>query len=98
MKPLTLSVLAVACLAITASPDSVAADAAHGKALHDKNCVACHDTGMYTRANRRVESVAALEAQIRRCDANLGLKWFDSDVLDVVEYLNSNFYKLSSGG
>lgn len=77
-----------------------APDAAHGKELHDKNCAGCHvnmiggdGSMLYTRRKSRVTSLEKLEAQVRRCETNLQLKWFDSDILDVAEYLQNNFYK-----
>jgi hypothetical protein len=48
---------------------------------------------MYTRPNRRVASAEALGAQVRRCDANLGLKLFDEDADDIAHYLNKAYYK-----
>jgi mono/diheme cytochrome c family protein len=75
------------------SPAAFAADAARGEELHKKQCVACHDSSVYTRPDRRVDSREALEAQVRRCDANLGTKWMDDDLADVIEYLNVSFYK-----
>ena len=75
-------------------------DVENGKALHDQNCQACHIgmTGgdgsvLYTRSQRKVGSLSALEAQVRRCEANLELKWFDEDIRDVVAYLNQAYYK-----
>jgi mono/diheme cytochrome c family protein len=76
------------------------ADPQPGQALHEANCVGCHVnmTGgdgslLYTRAQRRVQSLAGLESQVRRCESNLGLQWFDDDILAVVDYLNTEFYK-----
>ena len=68
------------------------ADGEHGQQLHDKNCMKCHDTGVYTREDRRVANQDALVKQVKRCELNLGLQWFDSDVNDVVQYLNQSFY------
>jgi cytochrome c553 len=72
----------------------------HGKQLHDQSCVACHANmrngdadSLYTRSNRRVKNIDSLQAQVRRCESNLELKWFDEDILSVSEYLNSTFYK-----
>jgi cytochrome c553 len=70
-----------------------AADVSHGKALTQEHCMSCHDTGVYTRADRKVTTLAGLEKQVRRCELSLGLKWFDEDVADVVAYLNDTFYK-----
>lgn len=79
---------------------SFAADLGHGEKLHETNCKACHVsmTGgdgslLYTRQNRRVDSLAKLEAQVRRCESNLELKWFEEDINDVVQYLNKHYYK-----
>jgi mono/diheme cytochrome c family protein len=76
------------------------ADPKVGQGLHDNNCVACHVnmTGgdgslLYTRATRRVQSLAGLESQVRLCESNLGLQWFDEDILAVTGYLNDRYYK-----
>ena len=69
------------------------ADAEHGQQLHDEHCMKCHDTGVYTRENRRVTNQDALVKQVKRCELNLGLQWFDSDTDDVAQYLNQSFYK-----
>lgn len=70
-----------------------AADISHGKSLQQKNCMGCHDDGMYTRDNRRVTSLDSLQKQVKRCEFSLGLKWFDDDIAAVTEYLNTSFYR-----
>ncbi len=72
----------------------------HGMELHNESCIACHANmrngdanSLYTRSNRRVKNLDSLQAQVRRCETNLELKWFDEDVQSVTEYLNANFYK-----
>ena len=55
-------------------------------------CTRCHDDGVYTRPNRRINSLPALDAQVRRCDANIGTSLFDEDLEKVVEYLNTEYY------
>lgn len=94
--PLALmSMLGVALL-----PTAANAEVSAGKALHDKNCIACHasrfdDNGaaIYTRDNRRIDDLGALHTQVNRCKDNLGLTWFDDQVSDVTEYLNATYYK-----
>ena len=88
--------LLLASLALPA----MAADLKRGEELHSNNCMACHArmTGgegetLYTRSSRKVKSLAQLEAQVRRCEANLELKWFDEDIENVVHFLNTNYYK-----
>lgn len=91
--PFLLALLALA----TSAP--VLADAKRGKELHDQYCIGCHAnmTGgkpelLYTRHDRRVKDLAGLRRQVRRCEQNLELKWFDEDLNSVVEYLNSSYY------
>lgn len=72
-----------------------------GKKIFDQHqCNSCHakqlggdGSSMFTRAERKVKSPAALAAQISRCSNNLGLMLFDEDEEHVGAYLNKNFYK-----
>lgn len=75
-------------------------DAKIGKAMVEKNCIACHaakfggdGSGIYTRPDRKVKTAPGLIAQIRTCNTNLGLKWFEDEELHVASYLNKNYYK-----
>jgi Skp family chaperone for outer membrane proteins len=83
-----------------ATSSAIAADANRGATLHNEQCMACHaarfsDAGneIYTRSDRRVQSLAALQKQVDRCKNNLQIVWFDEDVADVVAHLNATFYK-----
>jgi cytochrome c553 len=78
-------------LAAGALPATAAAD--NGATLHQENCTSCHDDGVYTRKDRRVTSLDGLKKQVQRCELSQGLKWFDEDVDDVVNYLNTTYYK-----
>lgn len=76
------------------------ADVSAGKALVEKNCISCHASSyggdgseIYTRPFRKVESAKALVAQVRACNTNLGLKWFDDEEFNVAAYLNKNYYQ-----
>ena len=79
-------------MAALATAPLQAADAGHGKTLQEKNCMGCHDDSIYTRKNRKVSSLHGLQKQVMRCELSLGLQWFDDDVADVTEYLNSSYY------
>lgn len=81
---------------------SFAADIGHGEKLHEASCKACHvsmtggdGTLLYTRNNRRIDTLAKLEGQVRRCESNLELKWFEEDIKSVVEFLNKHYYKFT---
>lgn len=63
-----------------------------GKGLHDKSCLTCHDTSMYTRATRTVKTPAQLAARISGCNANTGTGWFPEEEQNVAAYLNQSFY------
>lgn len=69
------------------------ADVQHGKQLHDEYCTKCHDDSVYTRKDHFVTSKEALAKQVNRCALNTGAQWSDTDVADVVDYLNANYYK-----
>lgn len=78
------------------------ADIKNGKELHDSNCTSCHisiqggdGSGIYTRENKRIETHPALIKQVNRCRDSLGVQWPENHVNDVVEYLNTTFYKFS---
>ena len=78
---------------VIASSSSPAIDINHGKSLQQENCMRCHDDSMYTREERRVTTLDALQRQVQRCETNLDLAWFPEDVDAVTEYLNTSFYK-----
>lgn len=70
-----------------------------GRKMVEKHCIACHaarfgDDGsvMYTREDRRVKDARGLLVQIRNCNTNLGLKWFEDEELHVASYLNKKYY------
>ncbi len=88
MKPVMLLICSLAL------PFSAPAqDHANGAELHMQNCIRCHDTSVYTRQPRRVNSLPALGKQVRFCRDNLGVAWFDDEVNDVIHYLNRDYYR-----
>jgi cytochrome c553 len=80
-----------AILLLSLATGGQAADFDAGKFLADK-CNRCHDSSVYTRPNRRVQSLEALHNQVRRCDAMLGTKLFEDDLNALVEHLNQRYY------
>lgn len=89
-RPLTaLSLLA------TLAATSAGAETFDAATFVEARCTACHDSSVYTRADRRVDSLARLESQVRMCDANLGTGLFDDDIKAVVTHLNARYYKFS---
>jgi len=71
---------------------AAAADIENGDDLHFEHCTGCHDSTAYTRAERKVQNLVRLGAQVRFCKDSLGLTWFDDEVDDVIGYLNQTYY------
>ena len=86
---------AVASLALTLTSGLHAAEEIDAASYHEAQCTRCHDTSVYTRSDRHITSFPALEAQVARCDANLATKLFPEDLSQLVEHLNSNYYRFS---
>ena len=65
------TVKSILCALILLMPSAYAAqlpgDSADGSFLHDANCLGCHDTGIYTRKDRRIRSLDALKGQLANC-------------------------------
>ena len=87
MRLFVLLLFTVSC-AISAN----AADLTNGGLLHAEKCTSCHDSEMYTRENKIIQSLPRLGTQVRFCKDNLGVAWFDDEVDDVIGFLNKNYY------
>jgi len=78
-----------------------AGDVKLGKQLVEKNCIACHaarfggdGSKIYTREDHIIKTPKGLIQQVRNCNTNLGLKWFDDEELAAAAYLNQTYYQL----
>ena len=67
-------------------------DRANGKRLHDANCSGCHDSSVYTRNNRHVNSMDALKGQLQGCTHMAKKDFSVTEQQDIVKYLNDQFY------
>ena len=70
-----------------------AVDIENGKALHNENCLRCHNETQYTRDNRIVNSFQELRERISLCELSAEMAWFDEEIDDVTAYLNDAFYR-----
>lgn len=70
-------------------------DGVKGKKLHDTNCVRCHDTSVYTRKDRHIQSPDALREQLGACAHGAQVTLTDDEQKSVVKYLNDQFYKFN---
>jgi len=73
---------------------------ANGKALHDQSCMQCHAALMggnanaiYSRGDRKVNSLARLESQVTGCAVAAGVDWQARQYQQVVDYLATTFYR-----
>lgn len=97
----TLTALTLLLAASAADADPFAAgDPGIGKQMVEKNCISCHassfggdGSGIYTREDRIIKTPKGLIQQVRNCNTNLGLKWFEDEELHVAAYLNQTYYK-----
>ena len=89
------SILGVSLL-IMLMPSAYAAslpgDSADGKRLHDANCMGCHDTSVFTRKDRLVQSLDALKKQLASCTHMAKKEFSASETQDLLKYLNDQFY------
>ena len=85
--------LLLTTMVMTAPAQAAAASIEHGKILLEQHCTRCHDTRVFTRPDRRIHSLEALKKQVERCELNVPVHWPQSDVDDVVAYLDTTFYK-----
>lgn len=93
-RPSLSSIVFALCLPFGAG-HALAATEFDAKDFVETRCVGCHDNSIYTRPNRRVDSLERLEAQVRFCDANLGVGLFDEDIAAIVKHLNDTYYKFA---
>jgi mono/diheme cytochrome c family protein len=71
---------------------SLPGDSANGKRLYDANCVECHDSSVFTRKDRLVQSLDALTKQVANCTHMAKKEFSASETQDLLKYLNDQFY------
>ena len=92
MKTL-IKALSFSCITlILCMTNAWSVDIENGKALHDANCMRCHQESIYTRKDRLIYSYPELRERISQCELGAELTWFDEEIDDVTAYLNDAFY------
>ena len=72
---------------------SLPGDSANGKLLLDAHCMECHQTGVFTREDRKVQSLDALKEQLVGCTHMARQEFSASEMQDLLKYLNDQFYQ-----
>lgn len=85
-----------ASLLILLTPSAYAAslpgDSANGKRLLGAHCTECHQTDIFTRKDRKVQSLDALKEQLVACSHAAKADFSASEMQDLLKYLNDEFY------
>jgi hypothetical protein len=79
-------------LTLSAYAASLPGDSVEGKRLLDANCLKCHQTDIFTRQDRRVQSLDALKEQLVSCSHAAKREFSASELQDLLKYLNDQFY------
>ena len=64
-----------------------------GQLLYTTHCVACHDSKMHWRDERRATDWPSLKVQVRQWQASIGLQWSEADIVEVARHLNTAIYR-----
>ena len=75
-------------------------NAAKGKVALDAKCTACHvqmfggdGSKVFTRKDRKTSSIEGLMGRVKGCNAKTGANLGKDDVDNIVNYLNTAYYK-----
>ena len=98
-RPVTRLLFAASLTSLASSAfAALPGDSADGKRLHDVNCSGCHDTGVYMRKTRSVQSLGALKQQLDSCGHASGRELSALQKQNVIKYLNDHFYRFPDDG
>lgn len=80
-------------LSIMLTCSNIVADTTEAKELMDEaNCLKCHNVSQFKARDEKVNSFKKLHQTVDRCAYNTKVQWFDDEKMDVVLYLNQDFY------
>jgi mono/diheme cytochrome c family protein len=76
-------------------PQALAADPQQGKLLYETHCGTCHYEKLHDRKVTKIDSYAALKAEVSKWAAETGRKFAPGELDDIVEYLNQSHYRIA---
>ena len=68
-----------------------------GKELFDHQCHGCHGDLRFADKEGKVKSLADLREKISSWAVHSGAEWGNSEVDDVLYYMNKSFYRFTEG-
>ena len=95
----TALILSCLLLSVSALAENGVSDAVNGKRLYEENpnkCLRCHANGEQfsaTEEHQPAQNITKLESWVRSCDVRFKTNWFDDEILDVIAYLDQQYYK-----
>ncbi len=63
-----------------------------GQLLYTTHCIACHNSDMHWRDQRKATDWESLTQQVRRWQATAALQWSEDDITEVARHLNDTIY------
>jgi len=66
---------------------------AEGKELNTDNCTKCHNTSVYTKEDRKVQTLKVLTKRVKGCNTKTGAGLDDEELEALTLFLNTEYYK-----
>ena len=74
-------------------PSALEEQLAEGKELNTDNCTRCHDTSVYTKEDRKVQTLEVLTKRVQACNTKTGAGLDEEELEDLTLFLNTEYYK-----
>jgi hypothetical protein len=66
---------------------------AEGKELNTDNCTKCHNTSVYTKKDRKVQTLEVLTKRVKGCNSKTGAGLDEEELEALTLFLNTEYYK-----
>lgn len=67
-----------------------------GQMLYENHCMSCHQSAVFIRDKRHIQSLKALRGKVSHWANYLHLRWGKEEVEEVVSHLNSRYYRFEA--
>ena len=64
-----------------------------GQLLYENHCIACHESNVHIRGNRKAKSIDDIRYWAARWSTHLELNWSADELTSVINYLNATYYQ-----